>query len=59
MKRERHCEIAGGAIAPQSYVYRLTEAGHARAGEFIEHSQYVGSLPVPLNQYRGVHGRLP
>jgi len=51
LKRDRHCEIAGGAIAPQSYVYRLTEAGHARAAEFSEHCQYVGSLPVPLTQY--------
>jgi len=51
LKRDRHCEIAGGTIAPQWYVYRLTEAGHARAAEFAEHSQYVGKLPVPLNQY--------
>jgi predicted ATPase with chaperone activity len=51
LKRDRHCEIAGGSIAPQSYVYRLTEAGHARAAEFSEQSQYVGSLPVPLEQY--------
>lgn len=52
MKRDRHLEISGGAIAPQSYVYRLTESGHARAAEFSELSQYVGSLPVPLSQYR-------
>jgi predicted ATPase with chaperone activity len=52
LKRDRHCEIAGGTIAPQWYVYRLTEAGHARAAEFSEQSQYVGRLPVPLAQYR-------
>ena len=52
LKRDRHLEIAGGAIAPQSYVYRLTEAGHARAAEFSDQSQYVGSLPVPLSQYK-------
>ncbi len=52
LKRDRHLEIVGGAIAPQSYVYRLTEAGHARAAEFSEQSQYVGSLPVPLSQYK-------
>jgi len=52
LKRDRQLEIAGGAIAPQSYVYRLTEAGHARAAEFSEQSQYVGSLPVPLGQYK-------
>jgi len=51
LKRERFCEIHGGAIAPQSYIYRLTEAGHSRAAEFSEQSQYVGSLPVPLEQY--------
>jgi predicted ATPase with chaperone activity len=51
LKRDRHAEIAGGSIAPQSYVYRLTEAGHARAAEFGEQSQYAGSLPVPLEQY--------
>ncbi|MEQ1726823.1 MAG: ATP-binding protein [Vicinamibacterales bacterium] len=52
LKRDRHLEIAGGAIAPPSYVYRLTEAGHARAAESSEQSQYVGSLPVPLSQYK-------
>ena len=51
LKRDRHLEIASGALAPQSYTYRLTEAGHARAVEFSEHSQYVGRLPVPLAQY--------
>ena len=52
LKRDRHLEIVGGAIAPQSYVYRLTEAGHARAAECSEQSHYVGCLPVPLGQYR-------
>ena len=37
-------------------MYRLTEAGHARAAEFSEHSQYVGSLPVPLTQYAAYMG---
>src|SRR6478735_2442779 len=52
LKRERNCEISGGALAPQSYVYRLTEGGHARAVEFTEQSQYIGRLPVPLGQYK-------
>lgn len=52
LKRDRHCEIANGSIAPQSYIYRLTEAGHARAAEFGEHNQYAGKLPVPIDQYR-------
>ena len=52
LKRDRHCEIASGSVSPASYVYRLTEAGHARAAEFNEHNQYSGSLPVPIDQYR-------
>lgn len=51
LKRDRHVEIAGGSIAPQSYTYRLTEIGHARAAEFAEHNQYIGRLPVSLAQY--------
>ena len=52
LKRERHCEIAGGAVlgAP-SYRYRLTDAGRTRAALFLEHNQYVGPLPVPIDQY--------
>ena len=52
LKRERLCEIASGSISAASYVYRLTEAGHARAAEFNEHNQYSGTLPVPIDQYR-------
>jgi predicted ATPase with chaperone activity len=52
MKRERHAEISGAAIASQAYTYRLTQTGHSRAAGYAEHSQYVGKLPVPLKQYR-------
>jgi predicted ATPase with chaperone activity len=52
LKRDRHCEISGGSLGPQSYVYRLTEAGHSRAAAFAAHNGYVGKLPVPLAQYR-------
>jgi predicted ATPase with chaperone activity len=51
MKRDRHVAISGGAVGHQSYTFRLTEAGHARARGFAEHSAYVGQVPVPLNQY--------
>ncbi len=51
LKRDRFCEIVLGAIGAQSYTYRLTEAGHARAVELNDHNQYVGRLPVPLAQY--------
>jgi hypothetical protein len=52
LKREHHLEIAGGSIvgAP-SYKYRLTDAGRQRAAMFLGHNQYVGPLPVPLDQY--------
>ena len=51
LKRERLCEFYGGALGPQSYIYRLTAAGQARASAYMEHNQYVGQLPVPLAQY--------
>lgn len=52
LRRERLCEITGGSIGPQSYVYCLTEAGHLRALAYLERNHYVGKLPVPLGQYR-------
>jgi predicted ATPase with chaperone activity len=52
LKREHHCEVVGGAIlgAP-SYKYRITDAGRKRAALFLDHNQYVGEVPVPLDQY--------
>jgi predicted ATPase with chaperone activity len=52
LKRDRLCEIVGGAIlgAP-SYRYRITDAGRQRAALFLDHNQYVGKIPVPLDQY--------
>jgi hypothetical protein len=52
LKREHHCEIAGGAmLGGASYSYRLTDAGRVRAALFLEDNHYVGALPVPLEQY--------
>ena len=52
LKRERHCEIGGGStIGAPAYRYRLTDAGRTRAAVFLEHNQYVGPLPVPVDQY--------
>ena len=52
LKRERQCEIAGGALlGSPSYRYRLTDAGRTRTALFLEHNHYVGHLPVPLDQY--------
>ena len=53
LKRERHCEIIGGAlVGTSSYRYRLTDAGRVRAALFLEDNHYVGALPVPLDQYQ-------
>jgi predicted ATPase with chaperone activity len=52
LKREHHCEIVGGAyLGSPSYKYRLTDAGRQRASLFLDHSAYVGRIPVPLDQY--------
>ena len=52
LRLERHCEISSGAeLGPLSYRYRLTDRGRARAALFVEHNQYVGHVPVPIDQY--------
>jgi predicted ATPase with chaperone activity len=52
LRRQRQCEIVGGGmVGSPSYRYRLTDAGHSRAALFFEQSQYVGQIPVPLDQY--------
>src|SRR5258706_16425542 len=48
LKREHQCEVSGGSVGPQSYIYRLTEAGHTRAITYLDRNRYVGKLPVPL-----------
>jgi hypothetical protein len=53
LRRERYCEISGGIqFGPPAYLYRLTEAGRTRASLFLEQNQYVGRVPVPIEQYR-------
>jgi predicted ATPase with chaperone activity len=63
LKRERHCEIVGGAaLGAPSYNYRLTDAGRSRAAMFFDQNQYIGRAPVPLPQYQAymnVLGRQP
>jgi predicted ATPase with chaperone activity len=51
LKHEHYCEISRGGMGSQSYLYRLTAAGHVRATAAMEFSPYVGKLPVPLAQY--------
>jgi predicted ATPase with chaperone activity len=52
LKRDQHCEITGGGVvgAP-AFRYRLTDAGRIRAAIFVRQNQFVGKLPVPLDQY--------
>ncbi|HVG72263.1 MAG TPA: hypothetical protein VM819_15205 [Vicinamibacterales bacterium] len=59
LKRERHCEIVGGAmVGSSSFKYRLTDAGRVRAALFLEDNHYVGALPVPIDQYQAYMGLL-
>ena len=55
IKQQHHCEVSGGALGASSFLYRITDAGRARAMLFMEHNHYVGQAPVPLAQYRQVH----
>jgi predicted ATPase with chaperone activity len=53
LKRQRHCEVVGGsAVGGASYRYRITDAGRTRAALLLEQNQYVGTAPVPLDQYK-------
>jgi hypothetical protein len=35
----------------QTFFYRLTDAGQARAGDALDLTRYLGPAPVPLSQY--------
>jgi predicted ATPase with chaperone activity len=53
LKAMHHCEIVGGAlVGSASFRYRITDAGRARAGLFLEQNGYVGIAPVPISQYQ-------
>ncbi|MEZ5292666.1 MAG: ATP-binding protein [Vicinamibacterales bacterium] len=52
LKHSYLCDVRGGAsLGGPSYVYRITDAGRARAMLALEQSQYVGTAPVPFAQY--------
>ena len=55
-KQQHHLEFSGGSLGSHSYRYRITDAGRTRAMLFMEQSHYVGVAPVPLAQYRALHG---
>lgn len=52
LKQLHLVEVFGsGLIAGPAYVYRISDAGRARALLFLEQSHYVGPAPVPFAQY--------
>ena len=51
LRDNRMIEITRGEMAGISYVYSITEAGRARAGQYFEQSTYVGPAPVSLANY--------
>src|SRR5262245_65682915 len=51
LKAQHQIEIIGGTmLGPASYRYRITDAGRTRVAIFLEHTQYVGVAPVPLDR---------
>ena len=52
MKRQQRVGVKKSlGIGNSSGVFQLTEAGRTAAREHLEYNQYVGPVPVPLNQY--------
>ena len=52
LKKVRHIEIKrSSSIGTVSASFALSEAGRARAKEYLETNQLVGPAPVPLDQY--------
>jgi predicted ATPase with chaperone activity len=52
MKQEHLVEVSkAGSLGSLSFTYNLTDAGIKRARDSFERSQYVGRLPVSLEDY--------
>lgn len=52
MKQEHSVEVTkAGSLGSISFTYGLTEKGMKRAGDAFDRSQYVGRIPVPLEDY--------
>jgi hypothetical protein len=46
------CEVQGGGlVGGPSFIYRVSDAGRARAVQLLEQNRYVGAAPVPFSQY--------
>ena len=53
MKQEHLVEIKkAGGIGSLSFIYNLTDAGMKRARDSFDRSQYVGRVPVSLDDYK-------
>jgi predicted ATPase with chaperone activity len=53
MRQERLVEVSqsGSNFGPLSAVYRLSATGEERARGALNRSQYIGPVPVPINDY--------
>ena len=53
MRQERLVEVSQSAsnTMAYNYIYKLTDIGVARARDALERSQYVGPVPVSVDQY--------
>lgn len=51
VRAEKLCEITNGGSTNAGLAYRLTDAGRARAAEFIGQNAYAGAAPVTLAAY--------
>src|SRR5690349_23531365 len=51
MRSERLCEMSRRGETEGAMLYTLTDAGRARAQDFLARSQYTGPAPVNLNAY--------
>jgi predicted ATPase with chaperone activity len=53
MQKEHLVEVsrASGDLGRLAYVYTLTQAGEQRARDSFERSQYIGPVPVPIQNY--------
>ena len=53
MRQERLIEVNqnSAAVGPFNYIYKLTDLGMARARGALDRSQYVGPVPVSVDQY--------
>ena len=53
LRHQHYCEVVGAAmVGGSSYRYRIGGEGRRLAGQYLQQDNYVGTAPVPLQQYR-------